>query len=320
MPAVYWRAPGLGLAAGRPSPGQLRHDGVEEVPWEALRSVAAELGLIEEINSSVALADSGAEQHALEREIIESSGLGDTVLWHARLGERLRQVARVEVPLEADGTVTGTGFLVAPNLVLTNYHVVARILDGEAQPEAVRVRFDHAVNPGDPVPKQGTVIGLATNWLAAWRPYSAVDLKVDSGDQLPDKDELDFAFLRLASPLPDRGRVRLSRPVGKAPGLVAGDWLIILQHPGAEPLKQAFGLSLGENQNHTRLRYKVTTDEGSSGSPVLNERLDLVALHHAGDPNFEKWHTAEYNAAIPVPALLDYLELKEQDLVQELAG
>jgi hypothetical protein len=256
----------------------------------------------------------------LQRVIIESSGLGDPAVWHARMGELLRQVGRVEVPLDAGGTATGTGFLVAPDLVLTNYHVIADILDGKAQAGAVRVRFDHAVGPGDPVPNQGTVVGLASQWLAAWRPYSAVDLEVHPGDQLPDKGELDFALLRLASRFPDRGRVRLSRPAAKDPGLVAGDWLIILQHPGLEPLKQAFGWSLGQNRNQTRMRYKVTTDNGSSGSPVLNERLDLVALHHAGDPNFEKWHTAEYNAAIPVPALLDYLEAKEPDLAQELAG
>lgn len=287
---------------------------------EALRDLAAELGLIENAAGPAGPVGPDAEQQALQRFIIESSGLDDPAVWHARMGDLLRQVCRVEVPLDARGTLTGTGFLVASDLVLTNYHVVAEVREGAARPEAVRVRFDHAVGPDDPVPNRGTVIRLAEGWLAAWRPPSEVDLSAHPGDDLPGRDELDFAFLRLAASQPGRGRVRLARPAQPGPGMVAGDWLIILQHPGSEPLKQAFGLSLGQNANQTRLRYKITTDRGSSGAPVLNERLNLVGLHHAGDPNFEQWHTPEYNAAVPVPALLDYLQTREHALVRELAG
>lgn len=287
---------------------------------EALLGLAAELGLTDNVAGPAGPTGPAAEQQALQRFIIESSGLGDPAVWRARLGDLLRQVCRVEVPLDAGGTATGTGFLVAPDLVLTNYHVVDDVRAGAARRESVRVRFDHAVGPGDPVPSQGTVVRLADQWLVAWRPPSEVDLVAHPGDALPGKGELDFAFLRLAASQSERGRVRLARPAQRGTGLVAGDWLIILQHPGSEPLKQAFGLSLGQNGNQTRLRYKITTDGGSSGAPVLNERLDLVGLHHAGDPNFENWHTPEYNAAIPVPALLSYLEETERALVQELAG
>jgi hypothetical protein len=287
---------------------------------EALRDLAAKLGLIDDAGSAADLPAPGDEQQTLQRFIIESSRLGDPAVWHARMGDLLRQVCRVEVPLDAGGTLTGTGFLVASDLVLTNYHVVADVRAGAARPEAVRVRFDHMVAPDDLVPNRGTVIALAQRWLVAWRPPSEVDLSPHPGTHVPSRDELDFAFLRLAAGQPGRGRVRLARLAQPSAGTVAGDWLIILQHPGGEPLKQAFGLSLGQNANQTRLRYKITTDRGSSGAPVLNERLDLVGLHHAGDPNFEQWHTPEYNAAVPVPALLDYLEARERALVREVAG
>ncbi|HTW03246.1 MAG TPA: trypsin-like peptidase domain-containing protein [Streptosporangiaceae bacterium] len=290
---------------------------------QALLNLAAKLGLIENAGGTAGLPGPDTEQQPLQRFIIESSGLGDPAVWHARMGYLLRQVGRVEVPLDAGGTLTGTGFLVASDLVLTNYHVVADVRAGAARPEAVRVRFDHVVGPDELVPNQGTAIALAQRWLAAWRPPSEVDLSPHPGAHLPGRDELDFAFLRLAASQPGRGRVRLARPAqpgGPGAGTVAGDWLIILQHPGDEPLKQAFGLSLGQNANQTRLRYKITTDRGSSGAPVLNERLELVGLHHAGDPNFEQWHTPEYNAAVPVAALLDYLEARESALVRELVG
>src|SRR4051812_37712431 len=44
--------------------------------------------------------------------------------WRARLGEVEVQVCRVET-----GTSFGTGFLVGPDLVMTNHHVVADVLN-----------------------------------------------------------------------------------------------------------------------------------------------------------------------------------------------
>jgi V8-like Glu-specific endopeptidase len=38
---------------------------------------------------------------------------------------------------------------------------------------------------------------------------------------------------------------------------------------------------------------------GSSGSPCFNANLELVALHHAGDPTVP-WEQPEWNQAIPV--------------------
>ena len=44
------------------------------------------------------------------------------------------------------------------------------------------------------------------------------------------------------------------------------------------------------------LRYTVPTGRGSSGSPKFDGDWRLVALHHAGDPNW----SARYNQDIPV--------------------
>ena len=51
----------------------------------------------------------------------------------------------------------------------------------------------------------------------------------------------------------------------------------------------------------TRLRYNVNTAPGSSGAPVFNRLLELVAIHHVG----KDWPTVQmpYNQGIPVDVI-----------------
>jgi V8-like Glu-specific endopeptidase len=63
-----------------------------------------------------------------------------------------------------------------------------------------------------------------------------------------------------------------------------------------------------EVENNTRVRYRTNTEEGSSGSPCFNQDWELVALHHSGDPNFER--PATYNEGIPFEAILKRLAAK----------
>ncbi len=61
------------------------------------------------------------------------------------------------------------------------------------------------------------------------------------------------------------------------------------------------------NPTVTRLRHKTATLPGSSGAPCFNANLDLVALHHAGDPAETPGRPAEYNQAIPIGAIIALL-------------
>jgi hypothetical protein len=274
-----------------------------------LRALAAEPGQEPEPEPEPEPAgNTAASLPALERVIVESSGFQDLAAWHARLGELQRQVCRIEVTVSG-GTVMGTGFLVAPDLVLTNFHVVEIMQDAAVGPAAARLRFDHDK-------EGGTEFRLCEDWLVEQRPPSAAD---DSRNPaaLPAAGELDFALLRLREPAPDRGWIRLGQGGVDGLGLERGHALIILQHPQDAPLKLAIGDSLGLNANKTRLRHRVNTRRGSSGSPCLNARLEVVALHHAGDPNFDPGHRPEYNAAIPVAAIL--ASLAGTPLAAELA-
>ena len=64
--------------------------------------------------------------------------------------------------------------------------------------------------------------------------------------------------------------------------------VFVLQHPLGDPLKLAIGVAKGPNANATRVLHDANTESGSSGSPCLNAKLELVALHNAGDPLYEE--------------------------------
>ncbi len=268
-----------------------------------LQALAAELGL------------STAPQ-SLERLLSKSIPFVDVSAWRARLGELEGQVCRVEIPAGLKATV-GTGFLVGPDLCLTNYHVIRPLIDGEAELAGTRLRFDYKRATDGTTVSEGTCFSLADEWLVQARPPSAVDVQLDAGDRLPLTDELDFALLRLNN-APGEAQIGRSDRVADAPirgwvdrvgsdGLEPDSPLFLLQHPEGTPLKLSFGSSAGLNANGTRLRHRVNSEAGSSGSPCLNARLELVGLHQGGDPNFDSAHRPTYNSAIPICAILDYL-------------
>jgi hypothetical protein len=272
----------------------------------ALRTVAAAVGLTA---APPSLKDARVAGSNLERVILDSP-FQDISAWRVRLGELEGQVCRVEFPAQK---AMGTGFLVGPDLVLTNYHVIEELVDGTVAPREARLRFDYRRAANGVQVFEGTTFSLADDWLVASRPPSPIDEMANPGDLLPAPSELDFAVLRVrdapgeqrvgfAAHLPEaprRGWVRAAR-IG-SDGFAEGHTLFILQHPDGDPLKLAFGQSDGLNANQTRLRYRVNTEHGSSGSPCLNASLELVGLHDAGDPAL----VPAYNVAVPVAAIRD---------------
>lgn len=79
-----------------------------------------------------------------------------------------------------------------------------------------------------------------------------------------------------------------------------------MQHPSGLPIKLALDTEgvIGYSPNERRMRYRTNTLAGSSGSPVFNQDLEIMALHHAGDPEYPDLNTGKYNEGIPIPALL----------------
>ena len=255
----------------------------------------------------------------LESLIKTTNSFLEIAQWRQRLGEIEAQVCRVEIPTTT-GKIFGTGFLVGPDLVLTNYHVMERVIEKQgATPESVVLRFDYKRLADGATLNPGKEYRLAADWLVDCSPFSPIDLQPEPKSGLPQPDQLDYALLRTAgSPGSDKigaaadpsapARGAITIPAAPAP-FAADTAVFIVQHPEGDPLKLALDDDgvIGLNANATRVMYETNTERGSSGSPCFDANWNLIALHHSGDPNFDPAHKPAYNQGIPMSAILTLL-------------
>jgi V8-like Glu-specific endopeptidase len=102
------------------------------------------------------------------------------------------------------------------------------------------------------------------------------------------------------------------------PAFEADALIVIVQHPKGQPMKVAFDTFIGMNANQTRITYRTNTEEGSSGSPCFDASLNLVALHHSGDPRMHL--PADFNEGIPAATLRASLSPEVKALLGWRAG
>lgn len=241
-------------------------------------------------------------------QIVRGGGFDNLRTFSQKLAAIGESICRVESPA---GTPMGTGILVGPDLVITNYHVVQQHIEAHANLPEIVCRFDYASDAsGDAA---GLPVGLtaAGNWTIANSPYDqAADV---GGVGIPKDNCLDFAVLKLATPFSgDRKPLSLS---SNAQTIEQTLPVLIVQHPKGAPMSLAIGASLGLNENGSRLRYDTDTLPGSSGSAVFNQHLELTALHHAGDPAAVT--RAAYNQGIPIAKIVAALREREQDFTSK---
>ncbi len=236
----------------------------------------------------------------LEKLLGDNNALRDPAIDRARLEQMEGRVCRIELR----GSPKGTGFLIGPDLVLTAFHVVKSVIRDRSLADALAFRFDYKVGDRTDIrDQQLRTLAKGDSWLVDHAQYSEMDSRSDPKPEVPAKNELDFAVMRLAdnvgyehieSRRRNRGWVELSE---RAPDYQAIRGVIILQHPRGEVLKLAGkGTMLTVADEGLRVRYTVATDPGASGSPVFDADLRLIAMHHAGDPD----KPGKYNQGIPI--------------------
>lgn len=275
-----------------------------------LRRALEQLGLLAETPSGP----------ALEKIVRESNSLLDIHNWIARLTEIEACVCRIAFETGSGLSPRGTGFLVAPDVVLTNHHVIAPVLDGEFNRTRVRAQFDYHVLRNGSI-DAGTIVDLVDHeqkWLIAAAPHDPLDVTVHALDEEPKPKNLDYALLRLsrkvgAKPIgsakgKNRGWLDLTKDI--APNAAVDAPIFIVQHPEGAAMKLALETKsvIGTSPKNRRIRYRTNTLSGSSGSPVFNQDWELLALHHAGDPKYPTLRTGKYNEGIPIRTLVKHLE------------
>ncbi len=267
-----------------------------------------------------------ANQRELESEIRKTNKKLNPAEWRTQLGKVEAQVCLIEIDNGATMTV-GTGFLVGPDAVITNYHVVRSLIGKKRiEPEEVALRFDFKVSEDGTSTSNGTIYHLEEEeWLIDESKYSPVDQLREPMNQVPDKDLLDYALLRVKGS-PGNDRVAGAQAAPSAPTrswvkvtnkqyeFTPGSPLYIVQHPKGEPLGLLMDTDsiIGVNGNGTRVRYRTNTEKGSSGSPCFNQDWELVALHHSGDPSFGELRKRQYNQGIPTSAIYALLEKNQK--------
>ena len=276
---------------------------LREVVAAARRVVpdAGQEGPLTELVARALLDDGGVLEHVVR--VVD--GFQNPAVFWAGLHAGLRRVCLVDVPgAAAEGG--GTGFLVGPDLLLTNHHVLADVIAGTVPAANVSCLFDHAVGPdGGVVP--GVAVALAGDWMVAASPPSPADAEARPAGP-PGPDELDYALVRLAHPVPgppDRGCYDL---LADPPPLGSEQTVLVLQHPEGQRIKMAFGPVLGVDAAGTRVFHHVNTAAGSSGGPCLTLDMRLAALHQGGSPRDARApHAPKVNAAVPIAAIRRHL-------------
>ena len=277
---------------------------------EKLRRIYEKFGLApavscQELGTVVVRAPIRVTANGLEAIVQPRLKAVDMGVWRDKMAQVEARVCRIEF----NDNAVGTGFLVGPDLVLTNYHVLEGLITGNLPPARVSCRFDYKVLT-DGSRLDGIVVGLhGENWNIDASRYNQAEADNQPDRELPTPDELDYALVRLARPA---GNEPVDRNAGSGaprrgwiafpevqPPLMADMPLLIAQHPDGSPLKLALDTQsvLGLNGNRTRVRYATNTDHGSSGSPCFNMDWTLVALHHMGDP---AWGKPKFNQGVPV--------------------
>lgn len=166
----------------------------------------------------------------------------------------------------SEGRWSGTGFLVGPNLFLTNHHV----LNSASVARSAKVEFNYAISP------ENLLLGNAA------RPRATQAFTLDPGRLFvtsPAKDGLDYTFVWIENAAHTAfGSIPMER---SSFTVDEGSQAFVIHHPDGRPKE----VSLDDTDIigiKTRIiHYTSDTMRGSSGAPVFDHRGRLIALHHA---------------------------------------
>jgi hypothetical protein len=210
---------------------------------------------------------------ALEIAIGEDDTLDVGFLHHG--GEASRSVAKLMVHRHIGGAPSfiagnrpdvglGTGWLIAPRLLITNHHVVN-----------ARTPMEAPASPTDLA-----LQAAATTAVFDFFTSTSVQAPVKATGCVASDETLDYAILRMPDDMPPRSPLRLrTNPILKAQDQALTSRVNVLQHPNGDPMRLGFRNNFVVSGNADRLSYLTDTSGGSSGSPICDDAWFAAALH-----------------------------------------
>ena len=186
--------------------------------------------------------------------------------------------------IRVSGQESGTGFLMGEKLLLTAQHVVEASPGTVAHLDLLEVTFDFRYQPNTTSIETGDtvqVIGVVRSSPPTDKERSATKgVDWEASDQ-----HLDYAILQLRrrSPILSHGKSRARGHYQidfNPPRIERKQVLLLGHHPNGETIVSSFVTSPELNKNGTRFKYQADTMNGSSGGAIVNNRGQLVGLHH----------------------------------------
>ena len=195
---------------------------------------------------------------------------------------RAKSVVRIK---RADGS-SGTGFMTAGGILITNNHV----LPDDASMVGAVVQFNY----------QRTVAGLDA-------PFE--EFSIDTAVPLRTSKDNDWSAVRIKGDASKWGELDMKPTTVKV-----GDHVNIIQHPGGAQKQISFVANVVAFVGGGRVQYLTDTLPGSSGSPVFDTDWNLIALHHSGgwltEPNAVTKSTYYRNEGIAIDTIIQDLAAK----------
>lgn len=169
-----------------------------------------------------------------------------------------RAVGRVVI--REDGSIAGygTGSLVSPALVLTNHHVLPSA--GVARESVLELRYEDG---------------------ADGQALAPVEVGFDPERFFLADEDLDFALVAVQASPDELAPFGFNRLRTDEPEAELGQFVTIVQHPRGEKKQVALRENRVVDVLDAFLHYEADTEPGSSGSPVFDDRWQVVSLHHA---------------------------------------
>ncbi len=238
----------------------------------------------------------------------------------------------LEIKIRSKPIPIGTGFLIGDQYVMTNYHVIS----DQALLGSISAKFRYE-----------------NNWFGT---SNSIDVKFDPKFH-HGNPELDYVILKLVSsdgkkiidsgirpiPLPIPAKSEYELPIPRINAQESGDMISelsdqnlkkyltengypgdpihIIQHPSGRPKEIVLFNNVMNTIYQDFIEYETDTEPGSSGSPLFNNKWNLIGLHRAaifGKKDEEDSIKVSGFLGIRLDKILDDIRVKKQPELQDL--